>query len=129
MIGLAGCIIKNEQGKILLLHRDDGRYKQWEIPGGKIEKGEEPEAAAIREIKEELDIEVVIDTNIGEKEFTERDRQLHYIWYSAKSGQGQPKVNESQTFDEFGYFSLDEMRKMFDELSIGAQNYLGIIKE
>ena len=31
---LAGCIIKDEDGRVLLMHRDDPRRTQWEIPGG-----------------------------------------------------------------------------------------------
>jgi len=127
MIELAGCIIKDEQGRILLMHRNDGRYDHWEIPGGKIEPDESPEAAAVREIKEELDIKVEIQEKLGEKKFIDRGQKLHYTWFSAKITDGESKVAEPQKFDDLHYFSPTEMKKMFDNLSLGAQNYLDVI--
>ena len=54
-IKVAAAIIKSEN-KIFATQRGYGEFKDgWEFPGGKIEKGETPEEALIREIKEELD--------------------------------------------------------------------------
>ena len=45
--------------KIFATQRGYGEFKGgWEFPGGKIEAGESPEKALIREIKEELDVEI-----------------------------------------------------------------------
>ena len=46
-------------GRVLLTQRPEGKSLAglWEFPGGKIEPGETPEAALIRELKEELDID------------------------------------------------------------------------
>lgn len=46
-------------GRVLLTQRPDGKSMAglWEFPGGKIEDGEAPEAALIRELREELGIE------------------------------------------------------------------------
>jgi 8-oxo-dGTP diphosphatase len=49
---LAGCIIQDSQKRILLLHRSDPQKQQWETPGGKLEPGEDPKIAAVREISE-----------------------------------------------------------------------------
>ena len=47
-------------GRVLLAQRPPGKPMAglWEFPGGKIHVGESPEAALIRELKEELDIDV-----------------------------------------------------------------------
>ena len=58
---VAAIIIEN--GEVFATQRGYGEFKDgWEFPGGKIEPGETPEEAIVREIKEELDTEVeVID--------------------------------------------------------------------
>ena len=57
---LAGAVILDENKSILLMHRNTRKLKQWELPGGKLEIGEEPEQAAKRELKEELGIDVEV---------------------------------------------------------------------
>ena len=53
---VAAIIIKDK--KIFATQRGYGEFKDgWEFPGGKVEKGETPENAIVREIKEELDTE------------------------------------------------------------------------
>ena len=47
-------------GRVLIAQRPEGKQLAglWEFPGGKVDPGERPEAALIRELKEELDIDV-----------------------------------------------------------------------
>ena len=56
---VAAIIIEKE--KVFATQRGYGEFKDgWEFPGGKIELGETPEAAIVREIKEELDTEIEV---------------------------------------------------------------------
>lgn len=57
---VAAIIIKDN--KVFATQRGYGDFKGgWEFPGGKIESGETPETALIREIKEELETEIEVD--------------------------------------------------------------------
>ena len=56
---VAAIIIDN--GKVFATQRGYGEFKDgWEFPGGKVEEGETPQEALIREIKEELDTEIEV---------------------------------------------------------------------
>ena len=127
IIELAGCIIKDNRGGILLLHRNNGKYLQWEIPGGKVDPGEKPNATAAREVKEELGIEVTIEEQLGEKEFVQGEQTMHYTWYLARILTGEPRVMEPETFDKLAYFKPDEAKKMYNELSPNAQNFINML--
>ena len=52
--------LTEEDGRVLLQQRAPGRAMAglWEFPGGKVDEGELPEAALVRELREELGIEV-----------------------------------------------------------------------
>ncbi len=57
---VAACALIDADGRVLLARRPEGKKMAglWEFPGGKLDPGETPEAALIRELKEELGIDV-----------------------------------------------------------------------
>jgi 8-oxo-dGTP diphosphatase len=57
---VVACALVDADGRVLICRRPEGKQLAglWEFPGGKVEEGETPEAALIRELKEELGIEV-----------------------------------------------------------------------
>lgn len=57
---MAAAALVDIDGRVLICQRPPGKALAglWEFPGGKLEPGETPEACLIRELKEELDIEV-----------------------------------------------------------------------
>ena len=59
-----------QEGKIFATQRGYGEFKDgWEFPGGKIEEGETPQQALVRESQEELDTEVEVGDLLGTVEY------------------------------------------------------------
>lgn len=56
---VVACALVDADRRVLIAQRPEGKQLAglWEFPGGKLEAGETPEAALIRELREELDIE------------------------------------------------------------------------
>ncbi len=60
LVLVAACALVDPDGRVLLAQRPAGKPMAglWEFPGGKIESGERPEQSLMRELKEELGIDV-----------------------------------------------------------------------
>lgn len=60
LVLVAACALVDPDGRVLIAQRPEGKSMAglWEFPGGKVETGETPEAALIRELREELGIDV-----------------------------------------------------------------------
>lgn len=119
-ISLAGCVIENDKKEILLLHRNTPKRTQWETPGGKIEESENPAAAAVREVKEELGVEVKIVRKLGGEVFTEDGFEMSYVWFLAEIVTGTPIPVEDK-LDKVEYFSWEELKEKAD-LSANTKN-------
>ena len=82
---------KKENGGLIVFatQRGYGPYKDWwEFPGGKIEEGETPQEALVREIREELDTEISVGDYLMtvEYDYPEFHLSMDCFWCSIVSG-------------------------------------------
>lgn len=108
-VALAGCVLFGEKRDIYLLHRNKSGFTQWELPGGKVEPGETLEQAAIRELREELGVEVTLKRKLGETSFSENSLEYIYTWFIAEVTEGALSICERGIFDNLKSFSIEEL--------------------
>ena len=101
-IRVVAAIIKaiNEKGEpiIFATQRGYGDFKGgWEFPGGKIEEGETPQEALVREIKEELETEIVVGELIDtiEYDYPTFHLSMDCFWAEIVSGELVLKEHEA----------------------------------
>lgn len=90
-------VIKNEN-KIFATARGYGEFKgQWEFPGGKIEAGETPQEALVREIKEELETTIQVGDLIDTIEYDYPTFHLSMDCYWCDVVEGELKLLEAES--------------------------------
>ncbi len=105
------------KNKVFATQRGYGAFKDgWEFPGGKIEPGETPQEALIREIKEELDIEIDVKDFLEtvEYDYPEFHLSMDCFFCTIKSGEVVLKEHEaakwltSETLDSVEWLPADQ---------------------
>jgi mutator protein MutT len=82
----AGAIITNDEGRVLLLHHRFRPGSGWGIPGGFIKRGEQPDQAMRRELREEVGLEVQ-DLSLFQTRAFRKARQVEIIFRCRARGE------------------------------------------
>ena len=100
MVLVAAVALVDAAGRVLLARRPEGKRMAglWEFPGGKIEPGETPEAALIRECHEELGVEIAAGDLVALTFASHAYRDFHLLMplYLCRRWQGDPAPLEGQ---------------------------------
>lgn len=110
---VVACALVDIDGRVLVVKRPPGKPMAglWEFPGGKVEKGERPEQALIRELKEEISIDVT-DNCLAPLTFASHsydDFHLLMPLYVCRKWVGQIVLNEAT---DSKWLNPNEMRNL-----------------
>lgn len=117
-------ILRDKDGRVLLIHFVLPNMTFWATPGGGMEEGETPLAAAIREVREELGIEVTLEgpvhkaVGIFEFEGTLIENTDHFFtgrWDGIPRLVGATET-ESAALQEVRWWTLDEIERTHDAI-------------
>ena len=90
--------IIHQDGRILATQRGYGEWKgMWEFPGGKMETGETEEEAIVREIREELCVDIRVERKVCtvEYDYPAFHLRMHCFWCSIAEGVLELKEHQS----------------------------------
>ncbi|MGH6878912.1 MAG: (deoxy)nucleoside triphosphate pyrophosphohydrolase, partial [Rhizomicrobium sp.] len=97
---VAACALIDADGRVLIARRPTSKAMAglWEFPGGKMERQERPEQALIRELREELGIEVKEDCLAPFTFASHAYPEFHLLMplYVCRKWEGQPCAHEHQ---------------------------------
>jgi 8-oxo-dGTP diphosphatase len=100
MIDVSCAIIRNEELRVLIVQRGaetDHPFK-WEFPGGKVNFNESPEDSVVREVKEELEMEIVLIDTLPVIEHDYGNKQIRLIPFICDTLLDKPVLNEHIAF-------------------------------
>jgi 8-oxo-dGTP diphosphatase len=125
MISVTCAIIRNEEDEILVVQRGEATDHplKWEFPGGKLNQGESDEDCIIREVEEELSMEIVIVGKLSPVDFDYGHKKIRLIPFICDTLDEVPFLTEHVAFKWLE--NKDLMTVDFSGADVlVAQNYL-----
>lgn len=124
-IEVVAAIIHDDEGRIFATQRGYGDWKDWwEFPGGKMEPGETPEEALLREIWEELETRIVVERLVKTVEWDYPKFHLTMHCFLCHIESGHPVLLEHEAARWLKQGKLDDVnwlpadRIVVDELKV-----------
>jgi 8-oxo-dGTP diphosphatase len=84
VLAAGGLVLRD--GRVAVVHRP--RYDDWSLPKGKLDKGEDFEEAALREVWEETGLRCRIDSALGDTSYTDRKDRAKLVRYYRMTPEG-----------------------------------------
>jgi 8-oxo-dGTP diphosphatase len=106
---LVAAAVIHRAGQVLVGQRrkEDRHSLKWEFPGGKVEYGESPHQALVRELREELKIEAKVGSELARYEHDYRTgSRVHLLFYSIRDFAGVP---EARVFEQICWTKLSAL--------------------
>jgi 8-oxo-dGTP diphosphatase len=91
----AGAVVLDEAGRVLLLQHAFRRGSGWGIPGGFVERGEQPEEAIRRELREETGIEID-EARLVAARTLKRPRQVELLYVALAREDARPRAASAE---------------------------------
>ena len=119
------------RGKILVLYKNyKNKYEGWVLPKGTVEAGEEYKETALREVKEETNLDVDDLELYSVSDDIQPDRHYITLHIIAKKHSGELKVMEPTKEDEWQWFNLDNLpEKLYTPSKKFIEEYVGKMKK
>ena len=115
----SSAVIPDAHGRVLLVKHNYGRLN-WNIPGGASEPGESPVDTVIRECREEIGLEVLVERLTGvyyEPDHPARDF-LHFTFLGRLVDRRKKPRLQPDELSDWGYFSLEDLPRPISDLTV-----------
>lgn len=112
----AAAVILDSQGRVLMVKHSYGKLN-WELPGGAVEAEESVADAAIREVREETTLLVVVKRLTGIYYMAESDSH-HFVFLCSLAHEGQEPLSVSEETTDCGFFAPECLPRPISDFTV-----------